>query len=195
MREIWNLDYTIHVYTRVLHLLAPATLATWQHGSTYIHGNIHFVASCIPWHLGLRDCIDNGSRTKKKKVVPPSRKYRKKAKASKQTNKQTNKQTTKRPKKGVGVELTHTLTMQAAAGNAERLAKPLLHMLRRRGFVWPGSSIYGGFANTYDYGPLGTQMKDNIVASWKNDFVTRRIDCSLIDSAIIQHPQVWEASG
>ena len=66
---------------------------------------------------------------------------------------------------------------------------------RRRGFIFPGSLIYGGFANSFDYGPLGARMKDNIVRKWKRDFVLRRTDTVPIDSAVISHPAVWRTSG
>ena len=71
----------------------------------------------------------------------------------------------------------------------------LIAMCRRRGFIFPGSHIYGGFANSFDYGPLGTRMKDNIVQKWKRDFITRRTDCVPLDSAVITSPQVWRTSG
>ena len=71
----------------------------------------------------------------------------------------------------------------------------LIAVLRRRGFIYPGSHIYGGFANSFDYGPLGAQMKDNIIQKWKRDFVTRRPENVLIDTAVITNPAVWQASG
>jgi len=66
---------------------------------------------------------------------------------------------------------------------------------KRRGFVFPSSEIYGGFASTYDYGPLGAQMLKNIRDSWWNWFVESRIDVVGLDGAIFCHPKTWEASG
>lgn len=63
------------------------------------------------------------------------------------------------------------------------------------GFVFPSSEIYGGLANTYDYGPYGTQLKENIRNAWWKKFVTTREDIYGIDSSIIINPKVWEASG
>lgn len=63
------------------------------------------------------------------------------------------------------------------------------------GFVYPSSEIYGGLANTYDYGPYGAQLKENIRQAWWNKFVRSREDIYGIDSSIIINPKVWEASG
>jgi len=71
----------------------------------------------------------------------------------------------------------------------------LIAVCRRRGFIFPGSHIYGGFANSFDYGPLGTRMKDNIIQKWKRDFVNRRTDTVPIDTAVITNPKVWRTSG
>ncbi|MBU0979160.1 glycine--tRNA ligase [Patescibacteria group bacterium] len=66
---------------------------------------------------------------------------------------------------------------------------------KRRGFVFPSSEIYGGFASTYDYGPLGAQMLKNIRDSWWSWFVESRIDVVGLDGAVFCHPKTWEASG
>jgi glycyl-tRNA synthetase len=66
---------------------------------------------------------------------------------------------------------------------------------KRRGFVFPASDIYGGLANTYDYGPYGTQLKKNIQDLWWKRFIQEREDIYGIDSTIILRPEVWEASG
>jgi glycyl-tRNA synthetase len=71
----------------------------------------------------------------------------------------------------------------------------LVSLAKRRGFVFPGSDIYGGLANSWDYGPLGTELKRNIMDAWWKRFVTRRDDMVGIDAAIIMNPKVWEASG
>jgi glycyl-tRNA synthetase len=68
-------------------------------------------------------------------------------------------------------------------------------LAKTRGFVYPGSDIYGGLANSWDYGPLGTALKKNIVDAWWKRFVTSRRDMVGIDAAIIMNPKVWEASG
>lgn len=71
----------------------------------------------------------------------------------------------------------------------------LVSLCKRRGFVFPGSEIYGGLANTWDYGPLGVELKNNIQREWWNFFVRSRRDMVGIDAAIIMNPRVWQASG
>ncbi|HCR81129.1 MAG: Glycine-tRNA ligase [Candidatus Pacebacteria bacterium GW2011_GWB1_47_8] len=71
----------------------------------------------------------------------------------------------------------------------------IVALAKRRGFVFPGSEIYGGLANTYDFGPLGTQLLRNITNYWWDFFVTRRHDMFGLDSSILMSPKVWEASG
>src|SRR3989338_4479607 len=71
----------------------------------------------------------------------------------------------------------------------------LVALSKQRGFVYPGSDIYGGLANSWDYGPLGTELKRNIMNAWWHRFVTSRGDMVGIDAAIIMNPKVWEASG
>lgn len=71
----------------------------------------------------------------------------------------------------------------------------IVSLCKRRGFVFPGSDIYGGLANTWDYGPYGAQLKQNIKAFWWNTFVRERDDIVGLDSAILMNPKVWEASG
>jgi glycyl-tRNA synthetase len=71
----------------------------------------------------------------------------------------------------------------------------LVALLKRRGFVYPGSEIYGGLANTWDYGPYGAQLKKNIIDAWWKRFVENRADMVGMDSAILMNPKVWEASG
>jgi glycyl-tRNA synthetase len=66
---------------------------------------------------------------------------------------------------------------------------------KRRGFVYQSSEIYGGIRSSYDYGPLGVEMKRNIKEEWWRRMVHMREDMVGIDSAIIMHPKVWEASG
>jgi len=68
-------------------------------------------------------------------------------------------------------------------------------LAKRRGFIYPGSSIYGGLANTYDYGPMGVELMRNIKNVWWKHFVTKRSDMLGLDSSIFMSPRVWEASG
>ncbi|MGK0288672.1 MAG: glycyl-tRNA synthetase [bacterium] len=71
----------------------------------------------------------------------------------------------------------------------------LVSLAKRRGFVFPGSDIYGGLANSWDYGPLGVELKNNIKKLWWKSFVQSRHDVVGLDSAILMNPKVWEASG
>ena len=71
----------------------------------------------------------------------------------------------------------------------------LVSLSKRRGFVFPASEIYGGIGSTWDYGPLGVELKRNIKDAWWRSVVTQRDDVVGLDSAIIQSPRVWEASG
>jgi glycyl-tRNA synthetase len=68
-------------------------------------------------------------------------------------------------------------------------------LCKRRGFIFQGSDIYGGFKNTYSYGPYGSQMKKNIKDLWWKTFVESRSDIVGIDGDIFMHPRAWEASG
>lgn len=71
----------------------------------------------------------------------------------------------------------------------------LVSLAKRRGFFYPGSDIYGGLANTYDYGPVGTELLRNIKNLWWNYFVQQRSDMVGLDAGIISHHKIWEASG
>ncbi len=71
----------------------------------------------------------------------------------------------------------------------------IVSLAKRRGFIFPGSEIYGGLANSWDYGPLGHLLKQNIKAAWWKFFVQEREDMVPMDTAIIMNPKVWEASG
>lgn len=77
----------------------------------------------------------------------------------------------------------------------ESKQQKIISLCKRRGFVFPGSEIYGGLANTYDFGPLGVEMLRNIVASWWKFFVTSRENIFGLDTSILMSPKVWEASG
>jgi glycyl-tRNA synthetase len=79
--------------------------------------------------------------------------------------------------------------------NDSNLMSKIVSLCKRRGFIYPASEIYGGFANTFDYGPMGVELKNNIKSEWWKRFVTSRDDIIGLDSAIIQNPKTWEASG
>ena len=71
----------------------------------------------------------------------------------------------------------------------------IVALCKRRGFVFPSSEIYGGLGSTYDYGHYGVLLKNNVKAEWWRAMLQERDDIVAIDSAILQHPRVWEASG
>ncbi len=75
------------------------------------------------------------------------------------------------------------------------MQQKIISLCKRRGFVFKGSEIYGGLANTYDFGPLGVLMLRNIVDSWWKFFVTKRANIYGLDTSILMSPKVWEASG
>src|SRR5262245_39817251 len=71
----------------------------------------------------------------------------------------------------------------------------IVALAKRRGFIFQSSEIYGGLNGFFDYGPLGSELKKNIRDCWWNDMVRRRDDIVGIETSIIMHPKVWEASG
>src|SRR5205814_1465115 len=71
----------------------------------------------------------------------------------------------------------------------------VVNLCKRRGFVYPGSEIYGGLGSSLDYGPLGVELKRNVKEAWWREIVTGRDDVVGLDAAVIMHPRVWEASG
>lgn len=73
--------------------------------------------------------------------------------------------------------------------------KDMVNICKQYGFIYQGSEIYGGLANTWDYGPLGSLLKDNIKNTWKKRFIQERDSAYEVDAAILMHPRVWEASG
>jgi len=75
------------------------------------------------------------------------------------------------------------------------IMEKIVSLSKRRGFIYPSSEIYGGFANSYSYGPYGSQLKKNIKDLWWKMFVTGREDIVGLDGPILLHPKVWEASG
>ncbi|MHB8871372.1 MAG: glycine--tRNA ligase [Candidatus Doudnabacteria bacterium] len=75
------------------------------------------------------------------------------------------------------------------------MMEKLVSLCKRRGFIFPGSEIYGGLANSWDYGPLGVELKNNIKKLWWKKFVQQRDDMVGIDAALMMNPKVWQASG
>ena len=75
------------------------------------------------------------------------------------------------------------------------LMDKIVALCKRRGFIFPGSEIYGGLSNSWDYGSLGVELKNNIKQAWWKRFVKNRDDIVGIDAALIMNPKVWEASG
>ncbi len=78
----------------------------------------------------------------------------------------------------------HTVTLET-----------IVALAKRRGFIFPGSEIYGGLAGTFDYGPMGAVLKENIKQLWWRTFVDTRDDMYRLDAAILMNPKAWEASG
>ena len=77
--------------------------------------------------------------------------------------------------------------------NTEKTMDKLVALCKGRGFIYPGSEIYGGLANTWDFGPLGVELKNNIKSAWRKKFIQ---ECKYnvgLDSAILMNPQTWVA--
>ena len=79
--------------------------------------------------------------------------------------------------------------------NTEKTMDKIVALSKNRGFVFPGSEIYGGLANTWDYGPLGAELKNNIQRAWWKTFVQQNPYNVGLDAAILMNPQTWVASG
>jgi glycyl-tRNA synthetase len=79
--------------------------------------------------------------------------------------------------------------------NNEKVMDKIVDLCKSKGFVYPGSEIYGGLANTWDYGPLGVELKNNIKKAWLKKFVQENKYNVGLDSAILMNPQTWVASG
>ena len=71
----------------------------------------------------------------------------------------------------------------------------IVSLCKNRGFIYPGSEIYGGLANSWDYGPLGVELKNNVKKAWMKKFVQERNDSVGVDAAILMNPTVWKAVG
>ena len=78
---------------------------------------------------------------------------------------------------------------------ANDVMEKIVSLCKRRGFIYPGSEIYGGVANTYDYGPVGAELLRNIRNLWWENFVHKRDDIVGIDASLISHQEIWKASG
>jgi glycyl-tRNA synthetase len=78
---------------------------------------------------------------------------------------------------------------------ADATMEKVASLCKRRGFIFPGSEIYGGLANTWDYGPYGVELKNNVKKYWWKKFVQSREDMVGQDASILMNPKVWEASG
>jgi len=71
----------------------------------------------------------------------------------------------------------------------------IVSLCKRRGFVFQSSDIYGGLRSAYDYGPMGVELKRNLMSEWWTAMVHRREDVVGLDASIIMHSDVWRASG
>ncbi len=71
----------------------------------------------------------------------------------------------------------------------------MVNFCKQYGFIFQGSEIYGGLANTWDYGPLGSRLKNNVKDAWRKRFIQERSNAYEVDADILMHPRVWEASG
>ena len=71
----------------------------------------------------------------------------------------------------------------------------IVNLCKSRGYIYPGSEIYGGLSNTWDYGPLGSELKNNVKTLWKRKFIQENKYNVGLDSAILMNPETWVASG
>ncbi len=79
--------------------------------------------------------------------------------------------------------------------NQQKTMDKIVALCKNRGFIFPGSEIYGGLANSWDYGPLGVESKNNVQRAWWKKFVQESRFNVGLDSAIIMNPEAWVASG
>ena len=79
--------------------------------------------------------------------------------------------------------------------NTKKTMDKIVALCKTRGFIFPGSEIYGGLANSWDYGPLGVEFKNNVKKAWWQKFVQESRYNVGLDSAIIMNPEAWVASG
>ncbi len=95
----------------------------------------------------------------------------------------------------VGTGFLVISNIKTMSDNNNDLLSKVFSLCKRRGFIFPSSEIYGGFANTYDFGPYGAELKENAKRLWWDKFIRDREDIYGIDSSIIVNPKIWEASG
>ena len=89
----------------------------------------------------------------------------------------------------------HVADMEKGFSMSQAKMEDIISLCKRRGFIYQGSDVYGGLSGTWDYGPLGVQLKRNIMNLWWRMFVDERDDIYGVDAAILMNPKVWKASG
>ena len=89
----------------------------------------------------------------------------------------------------------HVANMEKGFSMSQAKMEDIISLCKRRGFIYQGSDVYGGLSGTWDYGPLGVQLKRNIMNLWWRMFVDERDDIYGVDAAILMNPKVWRASG
>ena len=89
----------------------------------------------------------------------------------------------------------HVANMEKGCAMSQSKMEDIISLCKRRGFIYQGSDVYGGLSGTWDYGPLGVQLKRNIMNLWWRRFVDERDDMYGVDAAILMNQKVWQASG
>ena len=89
----------------------------------------------------------------------------------------------------------HVANMEKGFSMSQAKMEDIISLCKRRGFIYQGSDVYGGLSGTWDYGPLGVQLKRNIMNLWWRMFVDERDNIYGVDAAILMNPKVWKASG
>ena len=89
----------------------------------------------------------------------------------------------------------HVANMEKGCAMGQSKMEAIISLCKRRGFIYQGSDVYGGLSGTWDYGPLGVQLKRNIMQLWWRMFVDERDDMYGVDAAILMNQKVWQASG
>ena len=89
----------------------------------------------------------------------------------------------------------HVANMEKGCAMSQAKMEAIISLCKRRGFIYQGSDVYGGLSGTWDYGPLGVQLKRNIMQLWWRMFVDERDDMYGVDAAILMNQKVWQASG
>lgn len=85
--------------------------------------------------------------------------------------------------------------LRAMSDTSKDLMAKVVSLCKRRGFIFQSSEVYGGLNSCYDYGPLGTELKNNLKRRWMESMVRENEDIEALDSSILMHPKIWEASG